>query len=64
MALLVLVLALFVADNKEFFDTVDAQRAEGYRWVDIDCRPVNRGLPAITIDTHTGKKLVCYKLAK
>jgi len=64
MALLVLVLALFVADNKEFLDTVDEQRAKGYSWHEIDCRPVNSELPALTIDTHTGKSLVCYKLQK
>lgn len=64
MLLLVLVGGLFIADNSEFFQTVEKQRAEGYTWSQIECRQVERGLPAITIDTPTGKSLVCYKLAK
>ena len=64
MLLLVLVGGLFIADNSEFFQTVEKQRAEGYTWQKIDCRQVVSGLPAITIDTPTGKSLVCNKLTK
>jgi hypothetical protein len=55
---------LFFADNNEFFRTVEQQRAEGYTWSQIDCRQVEQGLPALTIDTPTGKSLVCNKLTK
>jgi len=64
MAVLVLITAAFFADNSEFFRTVEQQRAEGYTWSQIDCRQVEQGLPALTIDTPTGKSLVCNKLTK
>jgi hypothetical protein len=48
----------------EFVRTVEKQRAEGYVWQQIPCRQVTPGLPAITIDPPTGKKLVCNKLVK
>ena len=64
MALIVLTMAAFFASNAEFFKTVEAQRAEGYTWQSIDCRQVTQGLPALTIDTPTGKNLVCHKLQK
>lgn len=64
MLLAVAIMVAFFADNSEFMKTVEQQRAEGYTWSQIDCRQVEPGLPAITIDTHTGKKLVCYKLQK
>jgi hypothetical protein len=51
-----------VGGNKEFLDTVDEQKAMGYTWHKIECREHNKELPAITIDTHTGKSLVCYQL--
>lgn len=64
MAVLVLIAGLFFADNNEFFRTVEQQRAEGYTWQSIDCRQVTPDLPALTIDTPTGKQLVCHKLQK
>jgi|TARA_B100001057_G_C22806080_1_gene933489 hypothetical protein len=48
----------------EFQRTVEAQLALGYKWKEIHCRQVTEDLPAITIDTPTGKKLVCNKLEK
>jgi len=48
----------------EFWRTVEKQRAEGYVWKEIPCRQVTPGVPAITIDTPIGNKLVCNKLAK
>ncbi len=63
MALIILVL-LFSVGNSEFFDTVQAQKAKGYKWAELqDCRVVTEGLPAITIDSVKGKR-VCYKLQK
>ena len=52
------------AQTMEFIRTVEKQRAEGYKWKEIPCRQVTLGVPAITIDPPTGKKLVCNKLVK
>ena len=52
------------AQFMEFQRTVEKQRAEGYKWKEIPCRQVTPGVPAITIDPPTGKKLVCNKLVK
>lgn len=52
---------IFAIDNKEFFDTVKEQRNAGYVWEHISCREV-QNYPAITIDTDSGKKLVCNVL--
>jgi len=57
-------MALWSFDNKEFLDTVEIQRADGFTWQSIECREVDSTLPAITIDTPTGKSLVCNKLTK
>jgi hypothetical protein len=59
---LALTAALFAYDNKEFLETVEAQRADGFTWQQIKCREVDPTLPAITITTPTGKELVCNKL--
>ena len=58
----VLVAGLWFTDNAEFIKTSDQQRDEGFRWHSIECRDVNPELPAITINTPTGRKLVCHKL--
>ena len=58
------VMTLWSIDNKQFLDTVDVQRADGFTWQQIECREVDPTLPAITIDTPTGKSLVCAKLTK
>ena len=47
-----------------YIETVNKQLAEGYRWVEIPCRPANPDLPAITIDAPNGQKLVCNVLRK
>lgn len=63
MAYIILAL-LFTTGNSEFFNTVEAQKAEGYKWHELEqCRVVTDGLPAITIDSVLGKR-VCYKLEK
>ena len=50
--------------HKEFFQTTLVQRAEGYDWQKVDCRPVNPDLPALTMDTPNGKDRICFKLIK
>ena len=35
------VMALWSVENKEFLETVDFQRADGFTWQLIDCREVN-----------------------
>ena len=59
---LLLTSVLFMHDNKEFFETVEQQRLEGYRWHSIHCRDADPTLPAIVINTPTGRKIVCHKL--
>jgi len=59
-----LVLGACNAQTAEFWRTVEQQRAEGYVWKEIPCRQVTPGVPAITIDTPIGNKLVCNKLVK
>ena len=54
---------LLSACDKTFWDTVEEQKAQGYKWKEIPCRQVEN-YPAITIDTPTGKKLVCNVLVK
>ena len=50
--------------NATYNEAVDRQLADGYRWVEIPCRPANPDVPAITIDTPHGRKLVCNVLRK
>ena len=57
-------MAIWSVDNKEFLETVDIQRADGFTWQQIECREVDPKLPAITITTPTGKELVCNKLTQ
>jgi len=61
---LILFLGLFSWANTDFFNTVTEQQAEGYRWEQIECRQADPSLPSLTVDTPTGKKLVCWKLVK
>jgi hypothetical protein len=50
--------------NAAYNEAVNRQLAEGYRWVEIPCRPANPDVPAITIDASNGLKLVCSVLRK
>jgi hypothetical protein len=50
--------------NAAYNEAVNRQLADGYRWVEIPCRPANPNVPAITIDTPNGLKLVCNVLRK
>ena len=59
-----LLLGACSSQQAEFWRTVEKQRAEGYTWKQIPCRRVTPDVPAITIDTPIGNKLVCNKLVK
>ena len=50
--------------NAAYNEAVNRQLADGYRWVEIPCRLANPNVPAITIDTPNGLKLVCNVLRK
>ena len=50
--------------NAAYVQTVNKQLAEGYRWVEIPCRPAKPDVPSITMDTPDNKKLVCNVLQK
>ena len=50
--------------NAAYNKAVKEQLAEGYRWVQIPCRPANPDVPSITMDTHDEQKLVCSVLQK
>jgi hypothetical protein len=50
--------------NAAYNEAVKRQLADGYRWVEIPCRPVNPNVPAVTIDTPDGRELVCNVLRK
>ena len=51
----------FAIDNREFFKTV-AEQIDTHNWHQINCRQVNPQLPALTIETPSGKQVVCNKL--
>lgn len=54
---------LFSIGNNDFFVKAAEQKAAGYKWYELaECRQVEQGLPAITVDTVKGER-VCYKLA-
>jgi len=50
--------------NAAYNEAVNKQLAEGYRWVEIPCRPANPDVPAMTVDAPNGRKLVCNVLRK
>ena len=50
--------------NAAYYKAVNEQLADGYRWVDIPCRPANPDVPSITMESHDGQKLVCSVLQK
>ena len=62
--LLVAILLSLGGCNATYIEAVNKQLAEGYRWVEIPCRPVNPDVPAITFDAPNGRKLVCSVLKK
>lgn len=59
-----MMLGLFATENKEFFDTVTEQRAQGYEWVQFENCRSPEAVPNLPMVTGTGEELVCYKLVK
>ena len=47
--------------NPEFWKVVEEQRAQGYKWKEIPCRPP-LNYPNMPLETPTGKKLICNVL--
>jgi len=58
----VLFAMLFAVDNKEFFDTVDQQRAEGYKWTKVG-KSQPSGTPAL-IMKNNNEEYIYYRLEK
>ena len=63
---LILLLGIFTLGgcNAIYSETVKKQLADGYKWVQVPCRPANPDLPAITFRGENGEKLVCNVLKK
>ena len=57
-------LSLFSMSNREYFDTMNEQLKDGYRWEQIECRAPDESLPHLAIETPVGNKYVCNKLVK
>ena len=60
--IVVLFTLLFAVDNKEFFDTVADQRAQGYEWVKVG-KSEPSGTPALTIKNNN-EEYIYYRLEK
>ena len=58
----VLFAMLFAVDNKEFFDTVDQQKAEGYKWTKVG-KSQPSGTPAL-IMKNNNEEYIYYRLEK
>lgn len=61
--LLVVVSALWFADNSEFVQTSNRQLDEGYKWVNVG-KSKPSGTPAITIKSENGNEFIYYRLEK
>ena len=61
MGLLILAV-LFTIGNKDFFDTVAVQKAEGYEWREVGKTKAS-GVPAITLKSN-GEEYIIWKLKK
>ena len=61
---LLALLSVFSISNKEYFDTMNQQMKEGYRWEKIECRAPDESLPHLAMETPIGNKYVCNKLVK
>jgi len=56
------ILALFGIDNKEFFDTVEQNRADGMEWHYVGKQSPD-GHPAITVKNETtGEEFIYWKM--
>lgn len=60
--ILVLFAMLFAVDNKEFFDTVEQQKAEGYKWTKVG-KSQPSGSPAL-IMKNNNEEYIYYRLEK
>ena len=62
---LVLFSTLFVVDNKEFFDTVDRQKKEGYTWHYVGAKPLDEPpVPSLPLQVEGEEPFVLWKLKK
>ena len=61
MGLLILAV-LFTIVNKDFFDIVAVQKAEGYEWREVG-KTQAAGVPAITLKSN-GEEYIIWKLKK
>ena len=63
MGILVLTLALFSVDTKEFRTLANKQMKEGYSWNYVG-KQAPSGTPAITIKPQSGDEYILYRLEK
>ena len=63
MGILVLTLALFRVDTKEFRTTANQQMKDGYAWNYVG-KTKPSGVPAITINPQVGDEYILFKLQK
>ena len=62
---LVLFGTLFVADNKEFLDTVNKQTEEGYSWHYTGKQPLSEPpVPSLPLQVEGSEPYVLWKLKK
>ena len=64
MEIIIILLAMFGIENKEFIDTSSKQLKAGNSWYAVPCREATPGLSALTNDSPNGKSYICHKLAK
>ena len=62
MVAVILFAMLFVADNREFFDTVEEQQKQGYKWTKVG-KSQPSGTPALTIKSNNNE-FIYYRLEK
>ena len=58
----VLFAMLFVADNREFFDTVEEQQKQGYKWTKVG-KSEPSGTPALVMKNNN-EEYIYYRLEK
>jgi hypothetical protein len=63
-ALLVIISALFVTDNKEFFDKVEKDIEAGYTWHLVGPRDADPNSLSISMESEGYKPQIIWKLKK
>jgi hypothetical protein len=63
-ALLVIISALFVTDNKEFFDKVEKDTEAGYTWHLVGPRDADPNSLSISMESEGYKPQIIWKLKK